>query len=150
VPQVEARFSEQTERDLRLAGWYPGRRVDTSVWRSRLEASGEVRMHNAAEAFLAEFGGLEVKIAGSGISAAREPFEFNPWDLCGEEDRFAGWGAQLGKSLFPVGELDRGRFFLGISEVGEILLVETWVASFGFGDQALENLVLGVKPEELA
>jgi hypothetical protein len=29
--------------------------------------------------------------------------------------------------------------FLGISEVGEILLVQTWVASFGFGDEALEN-----------
>ncbi len=107
-------------------------------------------MHAAAEEFLGEFGGLKVEISGRGISSAREPFEFNPWDLYGEQGRFAGWGARLGKSLFPIGELDRGRFFLGISEVGEILLVETWVASFGFGDAALENLILGVKPEEVA
>jgi hypothetical protein len=145
-----SRFSAQAERDLRSAGWAPGRSVDTSAWRRQLEASGKVRMHDAADRFLREFGGLKVKISGPGISSAREPFEFNPWDLYGEEGRFADWGEQLGKSLFPVGELDMGRFFLGISEAGEILLVETWVASFGFGDAALENLVLGVKPEWLA
>lgn len=144
------RFSAQTERDLRRAGWEPGRRVDTSGWRNRLEASGQVRMHDAADRFLTEFGGLDVRIDGPGVSSAREPFELDPWHLDGEEGRFAGWGEQLGKSLFPIGELDRGRFFLGISEVGEILLVETWVASFGIGDQALESLVLGVRPEQLA
>jgi|SRR4051794_9349168 hypothetical protein len=107
-------------------------------------------MHAAAEEFLGEFGGLEVGISGPGISTVREPFEFNPSDLYGEEGRFADWGARLGRSLFPIGELDGGRFFLGISEVGEILLVETWVAGFGVGDAALENLILGVEPEELA
>ncbi|NBH11812.1 SUKH-3 domain-containing protein [Amycolatopsis sp. SID8362] len=145
-----ARFSQQTEHDLRAAGWEPGRRVDTTAWRNQLEATGEVHMHAAAEGFLGEFGGLKVKISGPGVSSAREPFEFNPGDLHGEEGRFAGWGARLGKSLFPIGELDGGRFFLGISELGEILLVETWVATFGIGDAALENLILGVKPDELA
>lgn len=145
-----SRFSERAEHDLRAAGWEPGRKVDTAEWRGLLEASGEVRMHAAAEEFLGEFGGLKVQISGPGISVAREPFEFDPGDLCGEEGRFAGWGARLGKSLFPIGELDGGRFFLGISEAAEILLVETWVASFGFGDAALENLILGVKPEKLA
>jgi hypothetical protein len=150
VDALMARFSERTERDLRAAGWTPGRRVETAAWRRQLEATGEVHMHDAAAAFLGEFGGLKVKIFGPGISAARQPFEFNPWDLYGEEGRFAEWGEELGKSLFPIGELDMGRFFLGISEAGEILLVETWVASFGFGDQALEHLVLGVKSERLA
>lgn len=110
-----SRFSERAEHDLRAAGWEPGRKVDTAEWRGLLEASGEVRMHAAAEEFLGEFGGLKVPISGPGISVARG-----------------------------------GRFFLGISEAGEILLVETWVASFGFGDAALENLILGVKPEKLA
>ena len=63
---------------------------------------------------------------------------------------FAEWGEELGTSLFPVGLLDRGRFLLGISETSEIFLVETWVASFGIGDAALENLVLGVVPKTVA
>ena len=141
------RFSSRVDQDLRTAGWHPGRAVDVVAWRQRLEAGGEIRMHRAAAEFLAEFGGLNVEIGGPGISSAREPFELDP-ELCvGEEDRFAAWGAHLGCSLFPIGELDRGRFFLGISEVGEVFLVETWVASFGIGDAALESLVLGVMPQ---
>jgi hypothetical protein len=140
------RFAGRVERDLRAAGWFPGRKVDTSAWRDELEASGEVRMHEAAERFLGEFGGLKVAICGPGISGAREPFEFNAGDLYGEEGRFADWSVAMGNSLFPIGELDQGRFFLGISEIGEVFLVETWVASFGVGDTALENLVLGVRP----
>ncbi|MFJ1763769.1 SUKH-3 domain-containing protein [Amycolatopsis sp. NPDC088138] len=143
---VPPRFAGRVERDLRAAGWFPGRKVDTSAWREQLEASGEVRMHEAAERFLGEFGGLEVAVFGPGISVARKPFGFNPGDLDGEEGRFADWGAAMGISLFPLGELDQGRCFLGISEIGEVLLVETWVASFGVGDTALENLVLGVRP----
>ena len=142
------RFSSLVERDLRAAGWHPGRAVDVTGWRQLLEAGGELRMHRAAAEFLTEFGGLNVEISGPGLTSAREPFELDP-ELCvGEEDRFSEWGADLGCSLFPLGELDRGRFFLGISEVGEIFLVETWVASFGIGDAALENLVLGVMPSE--
>jgi hypothetical protein len=122
--------------------------VDITDWREQLEAGGELRMHRAAADFLVEFGGLNVEIDGPGISRAREPFELDP-ELCvGEEDRFAGWGADLGCSLFPIGELDRGRFFLGISESGEVFLVEAWVASFGIGDAALESLILGVMPNE--
>lgn len=142
------RFSPQVDQDLRAAGWYPGRTVEVDGWRRRLEASGEVRMHKAAEGFLAEFGGLNVEISGRGVSAAREPFELDPGLAVSEEGRLAEWGAALGCSLFPLGELDRGRFLLGISEIGEVFLVETWVASFGIGDTALENLVLGVKPQE--
>ncbi|UOZ11023.1 SUKH-3 domain-containing protein [Amycolatopsis sp. WQ 127309] len=146
VAAPPSRFAGRVERDLRAAGWLPGRQVDTAGWREQLEASGEVRMHEAAERFLGEFGGLKVDISGPGISVARVPFEFNPGDLDGEEGRFADWGAAFGISLFPLGELDRGRTFLGISEIGEVVLVETWVASFGVGDTALENLILGVRP----
>lgn len=143
-----ARFSSQVDEDLRAAGWKPGRAVDVGGWQRRLEASRLVRMHPAAARFLAEFGGLKVEIVGPGVSVARQPFELDPDLADGEEDRFAEWGADIGCSLFPIGILDRGRFFLGISEVGEIFLVETWVASYGIGDTALENLILGVAPRE--
>lgn len=86
-------------------------------------------------------------ISGPGVTKAREPFELDPSDLDCEGDRFAAWGKRLGKSLFPIGELDHGRFFLGISEIGEIYSVPDWVASFGVGDTALENLIRGFAPE---
>ncbi|MGW2934055.1 SUKH-3 domain-containing protein [Streptomyces sp. NPDC001156] len=104
-------------------------------------------MHDAAEAFLREFGGLAVNVSGPGISRARQPFELDPELTWGsEEGRFLEWGESIGRQLFPVGEHDHGRFFLAIDEVSEIYLVETWVASFGPMPQALENLILGVAP----
>ncbi|WP_328646678.1 SUKH-3 domain-containing protein [Amycolatopsis sp. NBC_00348] len=133
-PDAPARFSGRAEAELRAAGWFPGRKVDVGNWRQRLEASGEVRMHAAAEKFLGEFGGLEFLLP---------EFELNPWHLDGEEDRFVDWGAELGISLFPVGELEKGRFCLGISEIGELFLVEAWLATFGIGDAGLENLLCG-------
>ncbi|MFF3088186.1 SUKH-3 domain-containing protein [Streptomyces nojiriensis] len=50
-------WSAEAEGALRGAGWYPGRSVETTAWRVRLEADG-FRIHAAAEEFLREFGGL--------------------------------------------------------------------------------------------
>lgn len=105
-------------------------------------------MSEAAERFLSEFVDLVFDISGPGISVARAPFHFDPRLLEGEDDRFNAWGAVMGETLSPLGELENGRFFLGITESGEIYLVETWVASFGRGRQALENLICGVRPTE--
>jgi len=108
-------------------------------------------MHAAAEAFLAEFGGLAVWKGGPGITSAREPFELDPmlvWNS--EEDRFLDWSETIERNIFPIGELDHGRFFLGLDEHAELYLVETWLASFGRMPIALDNLVLGVMPETIA
>lgn len=51
--------------------------MDITAWRTRLEAGGFV-MHQAAERFLAEFGGLTFAHRGPGISLARAPFELDP------------------------------------------------------------------------
>ncbi|MFI9175914.1 SUKH-3 domain-containing protein [Streptomyces lincolnensis] len=141
-------WSPEVLEVLEASGWTPGRRVDTAGWRSTFGAVGIV-MHDAAERFLEEFGGLTVSIGGSGINRAREPFEFDPERAWGEDDRFSEWSDALGRGLFPIGELDHGRFFLGIDEGSEICLVETWVASFGPMPQALENLILGVRPRRI-
>lgn len=145
---MSPRFSQESERTLRQAGWYPGRTVDTAVWRVPLEESGFV-FPEAAERFLAEFGGLSVDDHGPGITSARESFEFDPLLAFGEDDRFGDWSASLGRVLAPLGELDGGRFFLGIDEQGVIYLVASWLARFGSGDEGLENLILGVMPEVL-
>jgi hypothetical protein len=108
------------ERVLRSAGWYPGRTVDTARWRVELDG---IDMH---------------------------PFELDP-SLCeGEEGRFQEWGEVIGRSLYPLGELDHGRFFLGIDDAGVIYLVETWLASFGRGDDGLIALCEGVAPSEIS
>ncbi|MER5780764.1 SUKH-3 domain-containing protein [Streptomyces mobaraensis] len=139
------RFSDEVDRVLREAGWVPGRHVDSEPWLSALEAEG-LNRHTAVSGFLAKFGGIAVNISGSGISRAREPFELDPMLCIGEGDRFLEWGEEIGRSIFPVGEHDMGRFFLGIDERSELYLVETWVASFGTMPEAMDNLVLGVQP----
>ncbi|MET7356681.1 SUKH-3 domain-containing protein [Streptomyces mirabilis] len=141
-------WSPQVLEVLEASGWAAGRQVDTVGWRSMFEAVGIV-MHDAAEAFLQEFGGLTVSIGGPGINRAREPFDLDPELVWGEDDRFSEWSDSLGRRLFPLGELGHGRFFLGIDEDREIYLVETWVASFGPMPHALENLILGVMPRRI-
>ncbi|MEU5434377.1 SUKH-3 domain-containing protein [Streptomyces sp. NPDC020719] len=141
-------WSPEVLEVLQASGWTPGGRVDTAGWRTMFEEVG-IGTHGAAQRFLQEFGGLAVAHGGPGISRAREAFELDPALVWGEEDRFAEWSDDLGRELFPLGELDHGRFFLGIDENSEIHLVETWVASFGTMPHALENLILGVMPRTI-
>ncbi|NEA53438.1 hypothetical protein G3I60_04490 [Streptomyces sp. SID13666] len=70
-------WSVEVEATLRGAGWYPGRSIDTTAWRERLEADG-FPIHSAAEEFLREFGGLTVGTGGAGITSSRAAFELNP------------------------------------------------------------------------
>ncbi|WP_051942544.1 SUKH-3 domain-containing protein [Streptacidiphilus rugosus] len=91
-----------------------------------------------------------MQISGPGITCAKTPFHFKPDYCLGEEDRFAGWSETLGRDLFPIGELDDGRFFLCIDETGEIYLVGMWIATFGPAQDALEKLALGVAPARVA
>lgn len=139
-------LADEAERTLRAAGWSPGRQVDIAVWRERLEVDG-FHMHATAERFLAEFGGLAVEEKGPGVTRAREAFEFDPLLAEGEADRFGEWSRTVGESIFPLGELDHGRYFLGISESGVIYLVADWLGSFGRLPDGLVNLVTGVAPD---
>ncbi|MEU2355958.1 SUKH-3 domain-containing protein [Streptomyces misionensis] len=84
------------------------------------------------------------------ITCARTSFTFDPELTVGEEDRFADWSSTLARNIFPIGELDEGRFFLGIDETSEICLIETWVATFGPVREALDKLVLGIAPRRIA
>jgi hypothetical protein len=142
------RFSPEVEGVLREAGWTPERRVEVDGLVAPFATEG-LRPHRAAIDFLAEFAGLDIQIRGPGVTRAREPFELDP-SLCeGEEGRFADWGQEIGHELFPIGELDNGRYFLGIDENGEVYVIETWVASFGVMPDAMENLVRGVAPTSI-
>lgn len=138
-------FDEVTTATLARAGWFPGRSVDVDRWAGQLREEG-IELHPAANAFLREFGGLVVDQSGTGISRAREPFTLDPATCDGEGDRFLEWSEELGRQIVPVGELDRGRFCLGLDETSELYLVETLVATFGRMPAGLERLVRGVMP----
>jgi hypothetical protein len=139
------RFSPEVEDVLRSAGWSPERRTTTDGWTALFENEG-IHAHQAAIDFLQEFGGLNIEIHGSGITRAKEPFELDP-SLCeSEEGRFTAFGRQIGREIFPIGEIDYGRYLLGIDQNTEVYVVETWIANFGPMPTAMENLVLGVKP----
>ncbi|MFI2490263.1 SUKH-3 domain-containing protein [Promicromonospora kroppenstedtii] len=138
-------FDEFTAATLTKSGWFPGRAVDVDRWAGLLQDEG-IELHAAAVAFLREFGGLVVDESGPGISRAREPFILDPAACDGEGDRFLEWSEELGRRIVPVGELDQGRFLLGLDETSELYLVETFVATFGRMPAGLERLVRGVMP----
>lgn len=131
-------LSVESESELRTAGWRPIRQVDPYESLAGLDLSVLV-FHPAAEKFLAEYGGLDLG-----------RFVVDPQECLGEEDRFDGWSESIGRSLFPIGILEEGRFFLGIDEHEEVYLIETWVASFGRMPLAMENLLNGSRPVDLA
>ncbi|MFI2485881.1 SUKH-3 domain-containing protein [Promicromonospora kroppenstedtii] len=131
---------------LTKAGWLPERSIQIDHWTALLGAEG-VKVHAAAAAFLAEFGGLTVENGGPGITRAREPFALDPEECVGEGDRFLDWSQDLGHQIVPVGVLDHGRFFLGLDERSELYVVEGFVSTFGPMPLAMDRLVLGVMPE---
>lgn len=143
--ECEGRMKDwQTQIDdiLGDAGWTPGRQVDISDWCNWLESSG-FEVHGAFRGFAAEFGGLVIESAGKSAHRARERIEFDPSLTEGEEDRFHEWGELIGRKILPIGELDGGRFFLGIDEEEMLYLVVDWLAQFGAGSNGLDNLILG-------
>ncbi|MGK3204319.1 SUKH-3 domain-containing protein [Amycolatopsis sp. MEPSY49] len=133
---------------LTAAGWRADRQVDVDGWRADLAEEG-LRMHAAAEAFLASFGGLRIGVRGPGVSCAREPFELDPLLASGEGDRFIDWGTEIGKSLFPVGEFGDGRLFLAIDEAGQIYGLADRLGKYGPYDEALTKLISGISSDDV-
>ncbi|WP_020524908.1 SUKH-3 domain-containing protein [Catelliglobosispora koreensis] len=146
-------FSEETKLLLREAGWFPGRIRDIADWEAKLSADGFPPLHLAAQQFLSEFGGLAFRHSGGGVTRAREAVRFYPLDCCGEADRFVEWSQELGKSFAPIGELGTGTCswsFVGIDKHSEVYLIVDGVASFGRMPLALDHLILGYMPEDVA
>jgi len=142
----------ETQRVLRAGGWSPGRHISTDAWRDSFAATG-LMMHGAAAAFLGEFGGLRFDLtggAGPGSGRAWHSFEVDPmlaWRYA--EQRFAACGKRVGRSVFPVGEVNRGQAFLGMDEDTEVYLVNEGIATFGPLPGALDNLVADAMPRPL-
>ena len=136
------RFSPETERVLRLSGWFPGRQTEIQDWKLQLS---RFSWHSAAERFLTEFGGITVELSGPGVSCARQSFEIDPELAVGEEGRFQELSERFDRRFFPLGEVGVGDFFLAIDENGLLYLLAAWAFHLGAWDEALENLITGVE-----
>ncbi|RJQ70245.1 hypothetical protein D5S17_29500 [Pseudonocardiaceae bacterium YIM PH 21723] len=145
---AEHRFSAVAEKVLRASGWTPGRAVDTSKWQAGFQRAGHA-MPVCVVDFLTEFGGIVVTESGTGITTAREPFEIDPALGDYEWDRFEDWSEQLGIFVMPLGELDGGRYFLGIDSDGNIYVMSDWIARYGKLDEGLEAILTGIQPYRL-
>ncbi|WP_353962500.1 MULTISPECIES: SUKH-3 domain-containing protein [unclassified Streptomyces] len=97
------RWSPETDRVLRGAGWYPGRSVPTDDWESALHERGGFEMHGSARRFLAEFGGLESNERGPGRTMARMGFRLDPTVAEWDDEVFDVLSEGAGVDLYPIG-----------------------------------------------
>ncbi|UQU67988.1 SUKH-3 domain-containing protein [Couchioplanes caeruleus] len=142
-----------TRRILAKAGWYAGRSADTSLWTAELTADGFAPLHPLAVTFLAEFGGLRIPSGGPGVTRARESVSLVPVDCTGEADRFVDWSRTTGRSIAPIGVLAGDTHSwtnLGLDEQGEMYTVMDGLATFGRMPEALDRLILGYMPADIA
>jgi SUKH-3 immunity protein len=141
------RFSRQSERVLRKAGWYPGRQVPelVSMWKNH-PFIADLEMFETAERFLLEFGGITVTQSGPGVNLARSPFKIDPTLVYHQSDLFKEFGRTVDTRLYPLGEAADGWYYLAIGENGRVYYVMEDIMLAGYTeDEALENLLIGRK-----
>ncbi|MCM2427774.1 SUKH-3 domain-containing protein [Streptomyces sp. RKAG337] len=146
--EIGTRWSAETDRVLRLAGWYPGRSVPTADWERILhEADEDFEMHEAARRFLTEFGGLAINVNGPGRAAGRSPFGLDPLVATWDYEIFDVLSEEAGTYLYPIGDASRGNFYLGMAADGAVYAGKDNVSLLAdTPDGALENLIVGIRP----
>ncbi|MFF3767747.1 SUKH-3 domain-containing protein [Streptomyces sp. NPDC001922] len=137
------RWSRETERLLRKAGWRPGRSVSTAEWERGLQEHDGFEIHPMAQRFLAEFGGLTVTLWFPGsVKPVRVEVSFDPALAKWDQEIFEVLSEQAGAGLYPLGMTNNRNTYLGMAPTGEVytgmddayFLAET-------GEQALEKLL---------
>jgi hypothetical protein len=128
---------------LKAAGWSPRRRVDVSEWESALAPEG-FAMHDAARAFLTEFGGLAVPVSGPGRDYARIGVRLDPVLCLGQKKWFDSLDATTAGDLYPLGEEHDGHASLAMDVAGTIhMLFNDQVKRIGPGATGLARLLEG-------
>jgi hypothetical protein len=146
------RFSSETLRELRCAGWYPGRiaRSEVTAWREQLRRQGLSRWFPTAESALLEFGALEIGEGGEGEECARVAVAIEASEGFSHPrllERFYALELAVGEWLCPLGHVDHGHAGLYIAESGRVFMVmdpHIWRVGDCF-DDALERILRGRK-----
>ena len=143
----DSQWSTTAEQALRAAGWFEGRRADVSTSQRRLEPEGFV-MHSAARAFLLEFGGLSVRVAGPGRDFGRLSFNLDPVLCSGQKGWFDSLSGSTAGQLFPVGEEADGNASIAIDAEGTVyLLFNTEIMRIGPDRLAPARLIDGERDD---
>jgi hypothetical protein len=147
------RFDKFVTETLINAGWFEGRKVESIVsdWKTQIKATDNFEMFSKAEEILNEFGGIKVEQKGLGESYPRTTFEVNPSLTVGEEDRLLHQSQIIKQKLYPLGEVFGGYYFLTVSEDGRVFGISDHALLIGKTfDEALNNLIIGIKPQLIA
>ncbi|MDJ0340360.1 SUKH-3 domain-containing protein [Streptomyces sp. H10-C2] len=145
--EIGTRWSAETDRVLRMAGWRPGRSVSTEEWERVLHESDEdFTIHEAARRFLTEFGGLEINQKGPGRTMHRSPFRLDPlvakWDF----ELIDLQSEEVGTYLYPLGDSSNGNFYLTMAANGAVYMGLDYVNLLAdTADEALEKLIVGIR-----
>jgi hypothetical protein len=138
------RWSAETDRVLRAAGWYPGRSVPTTEWERILHKHDGFEIHEAARRFLTEFGGLASLDRGPGKTMARLGFRLDPLAAQRDHEIFEVLSEEA--YLYPIGEADRRNSYLGIAPNGAVYIgMDSVTLLADTGDEALEKLIEGIR-----
>lgn len=144
-------ISKRTYKILRLAGWYPGRKVDIQSIRDIFKERG-IEMSQSAERFLMEFSMIETHFHLPNGNA--ETFHFDPLKSIGDcldkeyfDDLEEQYSDIIGESLVPIGEADRGYLILLITPTSKIFgYYDGCLVKFGDNiEESLDNLCWSTK-----
>jgi hypothetical protein len=96
--------------------------VPTETWESILRERGGFEIHEAAQQFLAEFGGLVNDEWPPGPITAQSPFRLDPLTAGWDEETFARLSAEAGADLYPIGQANRRTSYLGVAADGAVYI----------------------------
>ncbi|SHN03143.1 SUKH-3 domain-containing protein [Cryptosporangium aurantiacum] len=150
-----SRFPTEVETVLRASGWTEGRRVpEASAEAIRIvcaQPGADGSRHvpfPAAEAVLAEFGGIFVRQDEPGRELRRRPFALDPTMAAATAATLADLGRLLGVRLFPLGVEGDGDAVLTIDEQGRVFAFDH-AGEWFLGptvEAALITLITGTSP----
>jgi hypothetical protein len=153
-----SRFPIEVESVLRASGWTDGRQVpETSAEAIRIvcaQPGADGSQHvpfPAAEAALAEFGGIFVRQDEPGLELRRRPFALDPTMAAATAATLADLGRLLDTRLFPLGVEGDGDAVLTIDEQGRVFAIDhagEWFLGPTL-EAALTTLIVGTEPPRI-
>ncbi len=146
----EKRFSEPALKELKKAGWFPGRDVHdlTEKWIRQLSGFEQFKLFDHVEKILKEFGGLFFNVTGMGANRYKEPFLISPEYALVEdlslEEIIEEMPEEIGLIVYPIGKFIESEWFIVTDVKERVLFINDDFVHFANSfDEALENLLTG-------
>jgi len=134
--------SNKTIEELKMAGWYKGRKIDISENIKFLEERG-FEVFESARKFMEEFGELKINVEKVRIDGSKKVSKHNNCikEVIGVLDSSCfGLDDFIDDKVIPIGALYNFGKLLFISESGRIFKSIGWVGDTAW--EALDNIIL--------